>query len=88
MRERLDTAHDGEPTAEIAITDKAVAQMWIDRPDYKKPFNLFYLNPTELSEGEISDRVGHNEERVRAMLRQARMLVGFHIVQLEKVASD
>lgn len=87
MRERLDHAHEGEPTAEIEITDKAVGRMRVSRPDYWPVFARFYLNPAALSTYEISLQIGHHEERVKAMLRQSQMLVGHNIFKLEKVDS-
>jgi hypothetical protein len=79
MRERLDHAHMGEPTAEVAETDRAVAQMRTQRKDYWKIFARYYLNPTELSEYEIAIEVGLGVQRVEATLRQARILVGYHL---------
>lgn len=85
LRELTAPGHDGEPTPEIAVTDKAVAKMWVERPDYYRVFSMFYLNPTELSAYEIARLVRHNVDRVEAMLRQSRMLVGHHITRLEKM---
>jgi hypothetical protein len=82
LRERLDHAHDTEPTAEIAITDRAVAKVKVARRDYWRVLGRYYLS--DRSEYEIALEIGHNIGRVTAMLRQSRMLIGFHILQLEK----
>src|SRR5688572_18064697 len=79
MREPTAPGHEGEPTVEIAQTDVAVAKMYVARPDYKKCFDRYYLNPAELSYHEIGMMVGMNEARVEAVVRQAKMLVGYHI---------
>jgi hypothetical protein len=79
LRQRLDAAHPGEPSAEVAETDKAVARMRVARPDYWRFFARYYLNPTELSEYEIALELGYSLERVEATLRQARILVGYHL---------
>jgi hypothetical protein len=83
LRERLDHAHDTQPTEEIAVTDKAVAQMRVKRKDYWRVFADFYLNPGEPSEYEIARQHNYPTERVTAMLRQARFLVGHYIFRLE-----
>ena len=83
MRERLDKAYEGEPTEEIAITDKAVAQMYISRPDYKPVFNRFYLDPHELSEVEIARECGISLEMCEARLRQAEIFIGHRIHKME-----
>lgn len=88
MRERLDHAHASEPTPEIAETDKAVARMRSQRKDYWRVFARYYLNPTELSEYEIAIEIGHSIERVSAMLRQARILVGHHIHRLQSTVES
>lgn len=82
MRERLDKAHDTEPSQLVALADKAIARMFVKRPDYGRVFKRYYLNPTELSEYEIGLQVGHNEARVKAMLRQSRFLVGYYLTEL------
>jgi len=79
LRQRLDHAHEGEPTEEVAETDKAVARMRVARPDYWKMFARYYLNPTELSEYEIAIEIGYNVQRVEATLRQARIMVGYYL---------
>lgn len=79
LRERTDQAHAGEPTEEVAATDRAVAKMRAQRQDYWKFFARYYLNPTELSEFEIAGELGFSLERVEATLRQARILVGYHL---------
>lgn len=79
LRERTDQAHVGEPTEEVAATDIAVAKMRANRPDYWKMFARYYLNPTELSEFEIAGEIGFSLERVEATLRQARILIGYHL---------
>lgn len=79
MRERTDAAHAGEPTEEVAATDRAVAKMRAQRKDYWKFFSRYYLNPTELSEYEIAGETGFSIERVEATLRQARILIGYHL---------
>jgi hypothetical protein len=84
MRERIDPAHAGEPTPEIALMDKAVAQMYVERQDYKRVFDRYYLNPTALSEEEIADELGLKPQLVNAMLRQARILVAFRLHQLKR----
>jgi hypothetical protein len=84
LREPTAPGHEGEPTAEIEVTDKAVARMWVERPDYYRVFAMFYLSPSELSTYEIARHVRHNVTRVEAMLRQARMLVGHKIRLLER----
>jgi hypothetical protein len=81
MRERTDQAHVGEPSEEVAETDKAVGKMRVQRAQYWRIFARYYLNPTELSEYEIAIDLGHNIEFVEATLRQARMLVGYHLHQ-------
>jgi hypothetical protein len=81
LRERTDQAHIGEPSEEVAETDKAVAKMRVQRPDYWKAFSRYYLNPTALSEYEIAGDIGYSIERVGAMLRQARILIGYHLHQ-------
>jgi hypothetical protein len=82
LRERLEPGHESlEPTPEIAETDRAVAQMYLKRPDYQKFFKRYYLNPTQLSEYEISNETGASIERVNAILRQARILVGYLLHQ-------
>lgn len=83
LRQRLDHAHDGEPTPEIELTEKAVAKMRAARPDYWSVVARYYLNPSQLSESEIADEVGYNVQRVAAMLRQARILVGHHLHALQ-----
>lgn len=82
MRERLDHAHDSEPTAEVEQTDRAVARMKVARPDYWKVFARFYLNPTELSVYEIAIELKYTTDRAEAVLRQAKMLVGYHLHKL------
>lgn len=82
LRERTESEHAGEPTAEIALTDRAVARMKVQRKDYWRAFSRYYLNPTSLTEEEIADDIHLPAERVNAMLRQARILVGFHLHQL------
>jgi hypothetical protein len=84
LRERTDQAHPGEPTAEIVITEKAVGKMYVERPHYTKAFNMYYLTPTEVSEYEISLRLFQPIERITAILRQARILVGHHIYNIER----
>jgi hypothetical protein len=79
LRERTDPGHPGEPTAEIARTDKAVAKMRVERKDYWRPLAMFYLEPGEISEYEISLRFGYSLERTAEMLRQARILIGYHL---------
>lgn len=86
MREPTAHGHDGEPTEEIAETDKAVAKMYVVRPDYKKVFDRYYLNPTELSYYEIATMIGLSEARVEAIVRQAKMLVGHYIKMIESSA--
>lgn len=81
LRERTDQAHIGEPDEEVAETERAVAKMRFQRRDYWAAFARYYLNPTELSEEEIADDLGFSEERVNAMLRQARILIGYHLHQ-------
>ena len=82
MRERLDHAHIGEPTDEVAATDRAVAQVRIDRRDYYRVLARYYM--TDRSEYEISQELRQPIERVTAVLRQARMLVGYLILQTER----
>jgi hypothetical protein len=84
LREPTAPGHEGVPTPEIEVTDKAVARMWVERPDYYKVFAMFYLSPDERSTYEIARTVRHNVARVEAMLRQARMLVGHKIRVLER----
>lgn len=80
MRELTAHGHEGEPTPEIAETDKAVAKMYVERPYYKRVFNFYYLNPTELSYYEIASLLaGMTEARVEAIVRQSKMLVGYHL---------
>ena len=79
LRERTDQAHMGEPDEEVAATERAVAKMRVQRKDYWSAFARYYLSPTELSEEEIADELGFSEERINAMLRQARILVGYHL---------
>jgi hypothetical protein len=79
LRERTDAAHAGEPTEEVAETERAVNKMRMARPDYWSAFKRYYLNPTALSEEEISDATGYNPLRVNAMLRQARMLIAHYL---------
>lgn len=83
LRQRLDHAHEGEPTPEIELTDRAVARMKVLRPDYWGVFARYYLNPSELSEYEIAEETGRTMERVTAMLRQARILVAHHMHTLQ-----
>ena len=82
LRERTDAAHAGEPDEEVQETEMAVNAMRIQRPDYWPAFKRYYLNPTALSEEEVADDLGFTVERVNAMLRQARFLVGFRLHQL------
>lgn len=86
LRERIDHGHESEPTAEIALTDKAVGKMKVQRKDYWRPFARYYLNPTSLSEEEIAALLAMPTMRVNAMLRQARILVGYHLHQLRQVS--
>ena len=81
LRERLDHAHESEPSPEVAETEKAVAKMAVQRADYYRAFKRYYLNPTQLSEDEIADELRMSLERVNAMLRQARILIGYHLHQ-------
>jgi hypothetical protein len=82
LRERIDHAHAGEPTPEIALTEQAAAKMRVERKDYWAAFARYYLNPTDLSEEEIADMLEMPLHRVTATLRQARILVGFHLHKL------
>jgi len=86
LRERTSPSHPGEPSPEVALTEKAVAKMRIDRKDYWSVFARYYLNPTELSESEIADELDYSPQRVEAMLRQARILVGYHLHSLSRQA--
>lgn len=88
LRERVDKAHEGEPTAEIALTESAIARMKIQRQDYWRYFARYYLNPTQLSEFEISNETNTPLERVTAILRQARILVGYHRYRLQSEAES
>jgi hypothetical protein len=81
LRQRLDPAHAGEPTPSVAATDRAVAKMRVQRREYWKTFARYYLNPTALSEYEISLEIGHSPAHVEAVLRQARILIGYHLHQ-------
>jgi len=83
LRERTSPGHPGEPTPDIALTDKAVAKMRILRRDYYKYFSRYYLNPTAISEYEIHRQTGTPIERVNAILRQARTLVGYQRHRLQ-----
>lgn len=86
LRERLDHAHDTGATAEIAETDRAVARVKVSRKDYWKVLARYYM--TDLSEYEISLEIGHNIDRVSAMLRQAKMLVAHHIGLLQRASES
>jgi hypothetical protein len=88
MREVTAKGHEGEPTPEIEETDKAVAKMYVQRPDYKKVFNRYYLTPAELSYYEIALALGGwwNEARVEACIRQSKMLVGYYLKGLQSTA--
>ena len=86
LRERLDHAHEGIPSPEVAQTERAVARMKVSRKAYWPVFARYYLNPTELSEEEISRLLLIPEPRVNAMLRQARMLVGYYLQHTEIAA--
>lgn len=77
LRERTGQAHIGEPDEEVAATELAVAQMRTQRRDYWAAFARYYLNPTDRSEEEIADELGFSEARINAMLRQARILIGY-----------
>ena len=81
LRERIDHAHDSEPTEEIVETEKAVAKMRAQRADYWSAFARYYLNPTALSEEEIAHELGRRIDLINAQLRQARILVGFYLLQ-------
>jgi len=83
LRERTSPGHPGEPTEDVAITDRAVARMRTQRRDYYALVARYYLNPTGMSEYEVSLHTGYTIERVNAMLRQARMLIGHlrHVIE-------
>jgi len=84
LRERLDPAHDGEPTPEIQETERAVATMKLARPDYWRYFAGFYLTPPEgRSEYEVSRSTGQPIERVREILLRCRRMVGYNIDRME-----
>lgn len=82
LRERLDHSHDSEPTLEISVTDKAVAQVRIQRRDHYRHLARYYMS--DRSEYEISQELRQSIERVTTMLRQARFLVGHIILQIER----
>lgn len=85
LRERTAPGHAGEPSPEVALTELAVAKMYVERPQYKPAFDRYYLNPTELSEEEVADLIHYTVERVNAILRQARILIQQKLLQLERL---
>ena len=67
------------------MTDRAVAQVRNVRRDYWRVLARYYM--TDRSEYEIAQEFRQTMERVSAQLRQARVLVGFHILQIERHAA-
>lgn len=83
MRERLDrTADSDELTAEIAVTERAVARTKLEEKAYWRVIARTYMG--DLSAAEIASFFNVSEDSINRLLANARASVQNHIYEIER----